>query len=128
MFEPPRNTQCIRTPPAKAEDANYGLRGLCALSDAHVVAMAATSSTTPALAANMTRLTAHMRELYIHTLATALTERVSGAAGCNWEVPFSKVRGGLSKLCYECEPADDCLLYTSPSPRDGLLSRMPSSA
>ena len=30
-------------------------------------------------------------------------------------------------------PADDpymktCLLYTSPSPRDGLLSRMPSSA
>ena len=26
---------------------------------------------------------------------------------------------------YECE---GCLLYTSPSPRDGLLSRMPSSA
>ena len=25
-------------------------------------------------------------------------------------------------------PAGDCLLYTSPSPRDGLLSRMPSSA
>ena len=26
-------------------------------------------------------------------------------------------------------PLDDpCLLYTSPSPRDGLLSRMPSSA
>ena len=24
--------------------------------------------------------------------------------------------------------AHDCLLYTSPSPRDGLLSRMPSSA
>ena len=24
--------------------------------------------------------------------------------------------------------ANDCLLYTSPSPRDGLLSRMPSSA
>ena len=24
--------------------------------------------------------------------------------------------------------AIDCLLYTSPSPRDGLLSRMPSSA
>ena len=23
---------------------------------------------------------------------------------------------------------DSCLLYTSPSPRDGLLSRMPSSA
>ena len=25
-------------------------------------------------------------------------------------------------------PNKDCLLYTSPSPRDGLLSRMPSSA
>ena len=25
-------------------------------------------------------------------------------------------------------PGNDCLLYTSPSPRDGLLSRMPSSA
>ena len=28
----------------------------------------------------------------------------------------------LSASCYSC------LLYTSPSPRDGLLSRMPSSA
>ena len=26
------------------------------------------------------------------------------------------------------EDVKDCLLYTSPSPRDGLLSRMPSSA
>ena len=26
------------------------------------------------------------------------------------------------------EQAGVCLLYTSPSPRDGLLSRMPSSA
>ena len=28
----------------------------------------------------------------------------------------------------ESEVVDSCLLYTSPSPRDGLLSRMPSSA
>ena len=27
-----------------------------------------------------------------------------------------------------CRRIVDCLLYTSPSPRDGLLSRMPSSA
>ena len=27
-----------------------------------------------------------------------------------------------------CDLLDRCLLYTSPSPRDGLLSRMPSSA
>ena len=29
---------------------------------------------------------------------------------------------------YERDPRGTCLLYTSPSPRDGLLSRMPSSA
>ena len=39
----------------------------------------------------------------------------------------------LSNPYYPCYPniirfADGCLLYTSPSPRDGLLSRMPSSA
>ena len=31
-------------------------------------------------------------------------------------------------LGYLIGPSIDCLLYTSPSPRDGLLSRMPSSA
>ena len=29
---------------------------------------------------------------------------------------------------WELQMDNDCLLYTSPSPRDGLLSRMPSSA
>ena len=29
---------------------------------------------------------------------------------------------------WACAQASGCLLYTSPSPRDGLLSRMPSSA
>ena len=28
----------------------------------------------------------------------------------------------------ETKDIETCLLYTSPSPRDGLLSRMPSSA
>ena len=32
-----------------------------------------------------------------------------------------RIREAAAKVC-------DCLLYTSPSPRDGLLSRMPSSA
>ena len=35
------------------------------------------------------------------------------------------VRDGDS---YNPKPIHTCLLYTSPSPRDGLLSRMPSSA
>ena len=29
---------------------------------------------------------------------------------------------------WDIDDDNDCLLYTSPSPRDGLLSRMPSSA
>ena len=34
----------------------------------------------------------------------------------------------LRKLFEEIAPSFFCLLYTSPSPRDGLLARMPSSA
>ena len=37
------------------------------------------------------------------------------------EVSLQKDRADFAQLT-------DCLLYTSPSPRDGLLSRMPSSA
>ena len=37
------------------------------------------------------------------------------------------VMAELESLVDQLE-ASDCLLYTSPSPRDGLLSRMPSSA
>ena len=40
-----------------------------------------------------------------------------------------KKRGlGAGKINGPGGKLDDCLLYTSPSPRDGLLSRMPSSA
>ena len=39
----------------------------------------------------------------------------------NWTKIVSK------KIADACYPIT-CLLYTSPSPRDGLLSRMPSSA
>ena len=38
---------------------------------------------------------------------------------------------GRDNLCFHFEDLTvdcTCLLYTSPSPRDGLLSRMPSSA
>ena len=42
----------------------------------------------------------------------------------------SRAPSGLVELCARALVAgrDACLLYTSPSPRDGLLSRMPSSA
>ena len=34
----------------------------------------------------------------------------------------------LSSMRSHADSLKSCLLYTSPSPRDGLLSRMPSSA
>ena len=37
-------------------------------------------------------------------------------------------RAKLTEAAAEGLLAQSCLLYTSPSPRDGLLSRMPSSA
>ena len=53
----------------------------------------------------------------------AQRDRATGAAAPNpdegafWATALGDGRGGAT-----------CLLYTSPSPRDGLLSRMPSSA
>ena len=44
-----------------------------------------------------------------------------------WQDYYDQVVS-IEGLEQELEMADDCLLYTSPSPRDGLLSRMPSSA
>ena len=43
---------------------------------------------------------------------------------------FRLIRGGIVVLILVVHVDDIfvCLLYTSPSPRDGLLSRMPSSA
>ena len=42
--------------------------------------------------------------------------------------PEKIVIGGFSQGGAVAEPSDDCLLYTSPSPRDQRGSRMPSSA
>ena len=47
------------------------------------------------------------------------------------EVEVEGIRARLAQTPAEAlaiTEAGDCLLYTSPSPRDGLLSRMPSSA
>ena len=50
------------------------------------------------------------------------TAQDSGALPIETDVSEIKTGDLLKILPY------DCLLYTSPSPRDGLLSRMPSSA
>ena len=41
---------------------------------------------------------------------------------------FSELISKIISLVKEIKDLETCLLYTSPSPRDGLLSRMPSSA
>ena len=48
-----------------------------------------------------------------------------------YEATVAEQRKYNGERCADPESADavgSCLLYTSPSPRDGLLSRMPSSA
>ena len=69
------------------------------------------------------RIAARLRENVSHLARTITLEqgKVSGLAEV--EVNFT-----ADYLDYMAEWARRCLLYTSPSPRDGLLSRMPSSA
>ena len=57
-------------------------------------------------------------------VALTLSTFASGVwvVGLVWEV--IRIDGGPAQLSV----VSTCLLYTSPSPRDGLLSRMPSSA
>ena len=55
-------------------------------------------------------------------IATIGTVTVLGQIDTKLVISTSMLAGILSLL------TSICLLYTSPSPRDGLLSRMPSSA
>ena len=72
------------------------------------------------------------------------TVRIFGVCNYNTETTVAAHLGGagmgtkasdihIAYCCSDCHSWLDggysnCLLYTSPSPRDGLLSRMPSSA
>ena len=63
----------------------------------------------------------YKREIEVRSPEEDISEALrSEAAGPN-RVGSSEDVSGLGQ-------GPDCLLYTSPSPRDGLLSRMPSSA
>ena len=47
----------------------------------------------------------------------------------NHNLAKKQMKGFGAMISFEfIDKIDPCLLYTSPSPRDGLLSRMPSSA
>ena len=66
--------------------------------------------------------TANGKNLYIKVVGT-----LSGNASLT--MPASTTGGNANRVFFvEDGTTRGCLLYTSPSPRDGLLSRMPSSA
>ena len=48
--------------------------------------------------------------------------------GGNTVIGHNSIIGGNSWITKSIAPYSTCLLYTSPSPRDATLSRMPSSA
>ena len=65
------------------------------------------------------------KETYITSLITSCSSLFNWAFKGAYN-PFSDLR--KKERGAKNEKRDSCLLYTSPSPRDGLLSRMPSSA
>ena len=52
----------------------------------------------------------------------------SSSEATKWNEPGAHLSIGWMDLQADFADPGYCLLYTSPSPRDGLLSRMPSSA
>ena len=73
------------------------------------------------LAHQRINLAASVEEFISHA-ATELNERVMQDLQELTKPSRRRSRGSRSRR------SSNCLLYTSPSPRDGLLSRMPSSA
>ena len=57
-----------------------------------------------------------------------INEVIEAAKQNNIPIRVGVNAGSLEKQILEKYKSPTCLLYTSPSPRDGLLSRMPSSA
>ena len=53
---------------------------------------------------------------------------IVGAGPAGGTAAYHLAKKGRSVLVIEKESFPSCLLYTSPSPRDATLSRMPSSA
>ena len=70
------------------------------------------------------RLNALAKYTYFEDLAPAQQLSITGASN------LARQRSQIFSVdgTYDLTPRLTCLLYTSPSPRDGLLSRMPSSA
>ena len=62
----------------------------------------------------------------LYELGELSLARLAGERFATWFIQV--VDGESSDVVSPLRSRKSCLLYTSPSPRDGLLSRMPSSA
>ena len=51
-----------------------------------------------------------------------------GASGLGKATGQLMAKEGATVILTDLQEVEGCLLYTSPSPRDGSISRMPSSA
>ena len=58
----------------------------------------------------------------------SVVEALISGGGSNWSWSSVEQLGQAVDELVRGPNSQSCLLYTSPSPRDGLLSRMPSSA
>ena len=67
-------------------------------------------------------------KIRINDFLPALHEAIALARDNIEQIVQNKAHPNFSNTVEALEKSDVCLLYTSPSPRDGLLSRMPSSA
>ena len=63
---------------------------------------------------------------YPYTAEYRSSAFLAAVAAQVWVMPGLWIRGGVGPSNFRLH--SDCLLYTSPSPRDATLSRMPSSA
>src|SRR5665647_2961001 len=76
--------------------------------------------TTPSRRRPGTAPRSHLAPYSVQRSANVSTETTASATERSGNRPSCQVS-------IEVDTSKDCLLYTSPSPRDGLLSRMPSS-
>ena len=74
---------------------------------------------------NVLKLADDYEQLRIET--SSQIEIQNEVVSIDWSVGKDE-SSNLSSIALRYNIANACLLYTSPSPRDGLLSRMPSSA
>ena len=66
---------------------------------------------------------------FFHLNISSLLKHIDGLSALNEQlIPFEIIAITETRISKESIPHNICLLYTSPSPRDATLSRMPSSA